>query len=115
MKKRVGINGFGRMGRLGLRAGWNMPEFDDSQWQTTELPKSHGSERYAGEDLYLRKRVDVGKFTKAFLNIETLDPSGDLWINGRLVARSPKRHPIRLDVTEYLKADTGNLISIKVV
>ena len=28
MKKRVGINGFGRMGRLGLRAGWNMPEFD---------------------------------------------------------------------------------------
>lgn len=24
----VGINGFGRMGRLGLRAGWNMGEFD---------------------------------------------------------------------------------------
>ena len=28
MKIRVGINGFGRMGRLGLRAGWDMPEFD---------------------------------------------------------------------------------------
>lgn len=25
---KVGINGFGRMGRLGLRAGWNHPEFD---------------------------------------------------------------------------------------
>ncbi len=25
---RIGINGFGRMGRLGLRAGWNMPEFE---------------------------------------------------------------------------------------
>ncbi|MBC8209496.1 MAG: ArsJ-associated glyceraldehyde-3-phosphate dehydrogenase [Gammaproteobacteria bacterium] len=24
----VGINGFGRMGRLGLRAGWNHPDFD---------------------------------------------------------------------------------------
>ena len=24
----IGINGFGRMGRLGLRAGWSMPEFD---------------------------------------------------------------------------------------
>ncbi len=24
----IGINGFGRMGRLGMRAGWNMPEFD---------------------------------------------------------------------------------------
>ncbi len=27
MTIRIGINGFGRMGRLGLRAGWNMPEF----------------------------------------------------------------------------------------
>jgi len=24
----IGINGFGRMGRLGLRAGWNMPEYE---------------------------------------------------------------------------------------
>ena len=24
----IGINGFGRMGRLGLRAGWNRPEYD---------------------------------------------------------------------------------------
>ncbi len=28
MSVRVGINGFGRMGRLGLRVGWEMPEFD---------------------------------------------------------------------------------------
>ncbi len=28
MSIRVGINGFGRMGRLGLRAGWDMSEFD---------------------------------------------------------------------------------------
>lgn len=28
MSVRVGINGFGRMGRLGLRAGWNMTAFD---------------------------------------------------------------------------------------
>ena len=28
MTVRVGINGFGRMGRLGLRAGWDMPEFE---------------------------------------------------------------------------------------
>ncbi len=27
MTIRIGINGFGRMGRLGLRAGWDMPEF----------------------------------------------------------------------------------------
>ena len=28
MTIRVGINGFGRMGRLGLRAGWDMPEYE---------------------------------------------------------------------------------------
>jgi glyceraldehyde 3-phosphate dehydrogenase len=28
MSIKVGINGFGRMGRLGLRAGWGMPEFE---------------------------------------------------------------------------------------
>lgn len=28
MTIKVGINGFGRMGRLGLRAGWDMSEFD---------------------------------------------------------------------------------------
>ncbi|MCW8839686.1 MAG: ArsJ-associated glyceraldehyde-3-phosphate dehydrogenase [Gammaproteobacteria bacterium] len=28
MTIKVGINGFGRMGRLGLRAGWNFPEFE---------------------------------------------------------------------------------------
>ena len=28
MAIRIGINGFGRMGRLGMRAGWSMPEFE---------------------------------------------------------------------------------------
>jgi hypothetical protein len=28
MSIRVGINGFGRMGRLALRAAWDWPEFD---------------------------------------------------------------------------------------
>lgn len=28
MTIRIGINGFGRMGRLGMRAGWYMPEFE---------------------------------------------------------------------------------------
>ena len=31
MSIKLGINGFGRMGRLGLRAGWNHPEFDITQ------------------------------------------------------------------------------------
>jgi len=40
MTKRVGINGFGRMGRLGLRAGWAMPEFDIVQINETACDAS---------------------------------------------------------------------------
>ncbi len=28
MTIKIGINGFGRMGRLGLRAGWDKPDYD---------------------------------------------------------------------------------------
>src|SRR4051794_29721457 len=28
MSKRIGINGFGRIGRLTLRAGWNCPDIE---------------------------------------------------------------------------------------
>jgi glyceraldehyde 3-phosphate dehydrogenase len=39
---RVGINGFGRMGRLGLRAGWLSPEFQINQINETATD-AHGS------------------------------------------------------------------------
>ena len=35
MAVRIGINGFGRMGKLGLRAGWGRPELEfvyDNEW-----------------------------------------------------------------------------------
>lgn len=35
MTIKVGINGFGRMGRLGLRAGWNKPEYQATQINET--------------------------------------------------------------------------------
>ena len=37
--------------------GWDLSGYDDSQWDLADLPKVHGGERYAGEDLYLRKKV----------------------------------------------------------
>ena len=37
MKKRIAINGFGRMGRLGLRAGW-----DHSTYQISRVNELHG-------------------------------------------------------------------------
>ncbi|MCK5647397.1 MAG: ArsJ-associated glyceraldehyde-3-phosphate dehydrogenase [Gammaproteobacteria bacterium] len=37
MTIRIGINGFGRMGRLGLRAGWKMPEFKIARINETAI------------------------------------------------------------------------------
>ncbi|MFW6370525.1 MAG: glycosyl hydrolase family 2, partial [Bacteroidota bacterium] len=94
--------------------GWEQPRYNDLLWNTGKLPIVHGSERYAEEDLYLRKKVNAGSFKQAFLNIETLDPGGEVWINGKVAAVVGNRHPQKLDVTRFLKEDEENLIGIKV-
>jgi len=94
--------------------GWQSGNYDDSCWQTTDLPYAVGSERYEGEDLYLRKTVKIENLTRAYLNIETLDPGGEIWINGKMAALIKDRYPVRLDVTKYLNSHSENLIGIKV-
>ncbi|HKJ90206.1 MAG TPA: hypothetical protein VJ960_03675, partial [Oceanipulchritudo sp.] len=43
--------------------GWTRLGYDDSGWETCELPHPHGGQRFQGESLYLRKRVQTGDFT----------------------------------------------------
>ncbi len=93
---------------------WNKPGYNDSLWQTTSLPKVHGGERHAKEDLYLRKKVYVGGYQRAVLNAEMLDPGGAIWVNGELVHSTDKRYPIKKEVGEYLHKNDTNLIAIKV-
>jgi len=93
---------------------WNKPGYNDSLWQNTDLPKVHGGERYAKEDLYLRKKVYVGGYQRAVLNAEMLDPGGDIWVNGELVYSTDKRYPIKVEVGNYLHKNDTNLIAIKV-
>ncbi|WP_020531262.1 hypothetical protein [Flexithrix dorotheae] len=95
-------------------ADWQKAVYEDSLWQSDKLPIVHGSERHTLEDLYLRKNITVGKFTKAFLNIETLDPGGEIWVNGEVVAVVNNKHPIRLDISNFLKKDEENQLAIKV-
>lgn len=94
--------------------GWNKPDYDDSKWRTAELPKVHGGERYAGEDLYLRKTVYIGDFSRAILNVETLDPAGEIWVNGEVVAVQTNRHPAQIDISNYVKSNQTNLIAVRV-
>ena len=96
-------------------AGWNQKNYDEQAWKTAQLPYPHGSERFAEEDLYLRKTLFVPTgFEQAFLNIETLDPGGEVWVNGQPVAKINNRYPIRLDVSRYLTPGDSNLIALKV-
>ncbi len=94
--------------------GWTTSTYNDSLWQKGVLPIVHGSERYAGEDLLLRKIIKTGDFDKAYLNIETLDPGGEVWINGKVAAVITDRAPQKLNLTNFLKKNSENLIAVKV-
>ena len=94
--------------------GWQTPGYDDRRWRTAPLPIVHGGERQAGEDLYLRQTVKVGAFERAELNIEEICEAGEIWINGEVAAVIRNRYPIKLDVTEFIKANAPNTIAIRV-
>lgn len=94
--------------------GWETSSYDESRWEAMTLPAAHGGLRCGGEDLYLRKTVSIGDHEKAILKFETIDPGGDIYINGSKVVSITNRWPIRLDVTKYLKKNADNLITVKV-
>lgn len=94
--------------------GWEQLHYEDSGWQQGDLPIVHGSERHSGEALYLRKELVLKDFKRVVLNIETIDPGGEIWVNGRKVKEITRRYPVKLDVTRFLKKHQRNVLAIKV-
>ena len=95
-------------------SGWERLSYDDTKWREVTLPAVHGGIRYEGEDFYLRTVVKTAAYKKAVLSFETLDPGGDIFINGHQVASITDRRSVRVDVTKYLKPNVDNLIAVKV-
>ncbi len=93
---------------------WQSLDYDDAHWPATTLPHPHGGERYAGEDLYMRASFTPGEFEKAVLNLETLDPGGEIWINGQIVLLQHNCYPGKLDVSKFLIPDEENIIAVKI-
>ena len=95
--------------------GWERATYDDGAWAPVPTwPYAHGGERHAGETLYLRSRVTLGEFERGELSLECVDPSGEVWINGRPVEIRHDRRPFSLDVTRFLRPNAENLIAIRV-
>ncbi len=94
--------------------GFHTTKYDDSQWKAVPYRRyAHGGERRKEEALYLRRMVHVDAFERAVLNVETVRPSADIYINGRHVKQAG-RLPERIDISEYLKPDKENLIAVRV-
>ena len=96
-------------------SGFQNANYDDKAWTSVpRWPYAHGGERYADEDLYLRTSIMVGSFKRAIIELESLDPAGEIWVNGEVVAVLSDRHPTNIDVTQFLKPNANNLIAIRV-
>lgn len=94
--------------------GWNKPGYDDNGWESASLPIVHGGERYADQDLYLRKEIVIDEVPPvAQLYLESLTPGGEVYINGRLAAFVQDECCHTIDVTKYL-VPGKNLLAIRV-
>ena len=94
--------------------GWQTPVYDDSRWEEVLLPASHGGLKDAGESYYLRTRVQVDSFRNALLRIETLEPAGEVWVNGEVAAVLEGRIPREIEIGPYLVPGQENTIAVRV-
>lgn len=94
--------------------GFYYADYDDKNWDNIPYERyAHGGERYKGEALYLRQKVEINRYKRAILNIETVRPSADIYINGNFV-KKVGRHPENVDITDYLEEQSINLIAVRV-
>jgi glyceraldehyde 3-phosphate dehydrogenase len=79
MTVRVGINGFGRMGRLALRAGWNCPEIEFVHINEPAGPVEAAAHLLEFDSVHGRWRHEIG----------TSD--GRLLVDGKAIGYSSSR------------------------
>ena len=89
-------------------------DYDDSGWSTCQMPKNHGTERHEGEALLLRKWVKADDFERVYFELESLFPSGELWVNGKVVEVMKNSHRQWVDITKYLKPNANNLLALRI-
>lgn len=80
---------------------------------TVKLPYAIGTEKNADKELILEGSFMGYEAEKAYLCAETLDPCGEIWINGSPVLATDSFEKNRVDVTDVCKRGK-NTIRVKV-
>ncbi len=96
--------------------GWVNAGYNDAAWARSALPIVHGGERYQGEALLLRKTFVIENpeaWSQALLNLETVVPSGTLYINGKPFEVIHDVKPKQIDIRRALRRGT-NTIALQV-
>jgi len=93
---------------------WQILDYDDALWETQQIPFPHGGERFKDESLYMRKIINVPDFKVAEFNLETIDPGGEIWINGEVVHVQHNRYPVKIDISKYLVSGQKNILGVRV-
>ena len=118
MTIRVGINGFGRMGRLGLRAGWDMQDFDvvrineiasdaTGSAHLLKFDSVHGTwdEETAAEDGH----IIIGNKTLAYSSNTAIDETD--WSDCDIVIEATGKHHKKPEsLNSYFEQDVKKVI-----
>ena len=93
--------------------GWNKDKRCGEGWMETVLPAVRGGFREAGSDLLLRRQVKLPAAKRVWLEVEALDPSGEIYLNGKLAATVTNRKPVFVDVSSMARSGR-NLLAFRV-
>ncbi len=81
---------------------------------SVELPFCIGTEKDKDNDLILKTAFIPKKGMSYALRIESLDPHGEIYINGDLACETSSFHPFTLPLDEFLEEDSDNTVELVV-
>lgn len=99
------------------------PWFDDSDWDTAEVPGRFEEETASGDVIWFRRRVDVpadwtdsSSSPPVYLQFDGVDDETYVYVNGDEVGYHCGWHEgFQFDVSEYLSSGVDNVVAVRCV
>lgn len=74
-----------------------------------ELPFVLGTHTYKDKTLVLKSKIQCVKDGRYALQIDALDPCGEVWINGTLAQKTDTFQPFQIDITEFVQEGENSI------